>query len=122
MMHPPAEAPLCVECAESEAAYLDLSCLKCLQLLVRPETTISQIFAVMRQWNPHTQRSIKYCTKMVNQHRHFFLVTRRQTNIYSGIGFAVEREGEELLAMIARLDRMCNRKILVFGGNTETDA
>lgn len=52
----------------------------------------------------------------------FFLVTRRQTNIYSGIGFAVEREGEELLAMIARLDRMCNRKILVFGGNTETDA
>jgi len=64
-MHPPAEAPLCVECAESEAAFFDLSCLKCLQLLVRPQTTISQIFGVMRQWNPHTQRSIKYCTQMV---------------------------------------------------------
>jgi len=67
MMHPPAEAPLCDECGESEAAYLDLSCLKCLQLLVRPETTISQIFAVMRQWNPHTQRSIKHCAQMVSQ-------------------------------------------------------
>jgi hypothetical protein len=65
LTHPPAEAPLCGQCQQTEAAYFDLSCLKCLQLLLQPQTTISQIFAVMRQWNPHTQRSIKFCIQQV---------------------------------------------------------
>ncbi|XP_032780625.1 CAP-Gly domain-containing linker protein 4 isoform X1 [Daphnia magna] len=63
--HPPAEAPLCSQCQLTDAAYFDLSCLKCLQVFVNPHTTISQIFAVMRQWNPHTQRSIKFCIQQV---------------------------------------------------------
>lgn len=65
MSHPPAEAPLCPQCQSTEAAYFDLSCLKCLQRLVNPKTNISQIFAVMRQWNPHTQRSIKFLVQQV---------------------------------------------------------
>jgi hypothetical protein len=65
LTHPPAEAPLCGQCQQTEAAYFDLSCLRCLQLLLQPQTTISQIFAVMRQWNPHTQRSIKFCIQQV---------------------------------------------------------
>ncbi|XP_046633510.1 CAP-Gly domain-containing linker protein 4-like isoform X2 [Daphnia pulicaria] len=63
--HPPAEAPLCTQCQLTDAAYFDLSCLKCLQVFVNPQTSISQIFAVMRQWNPHTQRSIKFCIQQV---------------------------------------------------------
>lgn len=65
MTHPPAEAPLCSQCQSTEAAYFDLSCLKCLQRLVNPKTGISEIFAVMRQWNPHTQRSIKFLVQQV---------------------------------------------------------
>jgi hypothetical protein len=65
--HPPAEAPLCTQCQLTDAAYFDLSCLKCLQVFVNPQTSISQIFAVMRQWNPHTQRSIKFCIQQVRK-------------------------------------------------------
>ena len=76
MTHPPAEAPLCSQCQLTDAAYFDLSCLKCLQLFVNPKTTISQIFAVMRQWNPHTQRSIKFCIQQVSslqENKSFFV-------------------------------------------------
>lgn len=56
--HPPVDAPLCEKCKQMELVFLDPQCPSCYDKLVGSETTIAELFAVMRQWIPQAQQSI----------------------------------------------------------------
>lgn len=56
--HPPVDAPLCEKCKQMELVFLDPQCPSCYDNLVSSETTIAEVFAIMRQWIPQAQQSI----------------------------------------------------------------
>ncbi|XP_065068585.1 CAP-Gly domain-containing linker protein 3-like isoform X2 [Rhopilema esculentum] len=56
--HPGVDCPLCDRCQELELSFFDPTCVGCSEILLNPETTISQIFAIMRQWIPQVQQNI----------------------------------------------------------------
>ena len=58
VFHAISEAPLCEQCSENEPPFFNMSCQACKHILKSPSTTVSQIFAIMRQWAPSTQRNI----------------------------------------------------------------
>lgn len=57
-LHPPAEAPLCADCAQGDAIFFDPYCRGCRSRLHDPDTGVSQLFAVLRQWVPAVQCNI----------------------------------------------------------------
>jgi len=63
--HPPAEAPLCNECRSRDLCFFDPTCSGCQDLLLDSNTSIPELFAVMRQWVPQTQRSITSLTREI---------------------------------------------------------
>lgn len=63
--HPPAEAPLCDECRANDLYFFDPNCGGCQDILLHVGTTISQLFAVMRQWVPQTQRNMSHLAREV---------------------------------------------------------
>uniref|UniRef100_T1J9Y0 Uncharacterized protein n=1 Tax=Strigamia maritima TaxID=126957 RepID=T1J9Y0_STRMM len=56
--HPPVDAPLCSNCIKMELVFLDPNCPKCRESILMTDTTIAQLFAVMRQWTPQAQQNI----------------------------------------------------------------
>ena len=56
--HAISEAPLCEQCCQNEPPFFNMNCQGCKHILKSPSTTVSQIFAIMRQWAPTTQRNI----------------------------------------------------------------
>lgn len=65
LSHPPTDPLLCKECQQQDLVYFDPCCDGCQEILLSPETTIPQIFAVMRQWVPQVQQSISSLTREV---------------------------------------------------------
>ncbi|CAI8017268.1 CAP-Gly domain-containing linker protein 4 [Geodia barretti] len=65
MTHEPTEAPLCDECQAKDLCFFDPTCSGCQDLLLDSNTTISQLFAVMRQWVPQTQRNMSSLSREV---------------------------------------------------------
>lgn len=63
--HNGADPVLCEECQEVDLLFFDPSCLGCLDMLKNPKTTISQIFAIIRQWVPQTQQNIDLFIKEI---------------------------------------------------------
>lgn len=59
IIHPSSDAPLCKSCHQLDLPFFDPSCPGCLEILQSPETTIPQIFAIIRQWMPQTQQNIE---------------------------------------------------------------
>lgn len=63
--HPPADPPLCENCRKLELTFFDPNCPGCQDILLEPTTTISEIFAIMRQWVPQVQQNIEMFIKEV---------------------------------------------------------
>ncbi|KAG8238873.1 hypothetical protein J437_LFUL018784, partial [Ladona fulva] len=61
--HPPVDPPLCLDCRQSDLALFDPSCPWCQEIVKNPKTAISEIFAIMRQWVPQTQKNIELFVK-----------------------------------------------------------
>lgn len=59
IIHPTSDAPLCANCEQLELPFFDPSCPGCMEILKDQSTSISQIFAIIRQWMPQTQQNIK---------------------------------------------------------------
>ncbi|XP_019857361.1 PREDICTED: CAP-Gly domain-containing linker protein 3-like [Amphimedon queenslandica] len=65
VVHPCAEAPICEECRAADLCFFDPTCSSCQDVLSNPKTTISQLFAIMRQWIPQTQGHLTLLTREV---------------------------------------------------------
>lgn len=63
--HPPSDPPLCENCRKLELTFFDPNCPGCQDILLEPKTTISEIFAIMRQWVPQVQQNIEMLTNEV---------------------------------------------------------
>ncbi|XP_015914966.1 CAP-Gly domain-containing linker protein 4 [Parasteatoda tepidariorum] len=59
IIHPSSDAPLCKSCHQLDLPFFDPSCPGCILILQDSETTIPQIFAIVRQWMPQTQQNIE---------------------------------------------------------------
>jgi len=56
--HPPADPPLCSDCQALDLSFFDPTCPGCQDILNNPRTSISEIFAIIRQWVPQIQQHI----------------------------------------------------------------
>ncbi|XP_020620574.1 CAP-Gly domain-containing linker protein 3-like [Orbicella faveolata] len=63
--HSPSDPPLCENCRKLELTFFDPNCPGCQDILLDPKTTISEIFAIMRQWVPQVQQNIEMLVKEV---------------------------------------------------------
>jgi len=63
--HPPSDPPLCENCRKLELTFFDPNCPGCQDILLDPKTTVSEIFAIMRQWVPQVQQNIEMLIKEV---------------------------------------------------------
>ncbi|XP_035209279.1 CAP-Gly domain-containing linker protein 3-like [Stegodyphus dumicola] len=59
IIHPSSDAPLCKSCHQLDLPFFDPSCPGCMEILQSSETTVPQIFAIIRQWMPQTQQNIE---------------------------------------------------------------
>ncbi|XP_035699194.1 CAP-Gly domain-containing linker protein 3-like [Branchiostoma floridae] len=58
MIHRATDAPLCERCRDLELTFFDPDCPGCQLLLQDMNLSVSQIFAIIRQWVPQVQRRI----------------------------------------------------------------
>ena len=58
VVHPPTDVPLCAACRKLDKSFFDVRCAGCQLLLYDEATTVSDLFAIIRQWIPQTQQSI----------------------------------------------------------------
>lgn len=65
LSHSHAEAPLCSKCQKLDLCFFNPSCDGCQDLLLDQKTSISELFAVMRQWVPQTQRNMSSLTREI---------------------------------------------------------
>ncbi|XP_060081440.1 CAP-Gly domain-containing linker protein 4-like isoform X1 [Ylistrum balloti] len=59
MIHPCVDPPVCDSCQKLELSFFDPGCPGCHDILVNPNTTVPEIFAVLRQWTPQTQQNLE---------------------------------------------------------------
>ncbi|XP_050401575.1 CAP-Gly domain-containing linker protein 3 isoform X2 [Patella vulgata] len=59
MIHPCVDPPLCQRCQRQELSFFDPGCSDCRDILLNPNTTVPEIFAILRQWTPQTQHNIE---------------------------------------------------------------
>jgi len=58
VVHSPTDGPLCAECRQLDKPFFDIKCSDCESLLYDEATTVSELFAILRQWIPQTQQNI----------------------------------------------------------------
>lgn len=58
IIHPPSEKPLCPKHTSTSSSIIKIDCDNCFALLTHQNTTISQIFAAMRDWIPGSQKKM----------------------------------------------------------------
>ncbi|XP_072023848.1 CAP-Gly domain-containing linker protein 3-like [Amphiura filiformis] len=58
IIHPPEDAPMCTTCKRMKLTFFDPSCTDCLDIVQDPDTTVAEIFAIIRQWIPQVQEHI----------------------------------------------------------------
>ncbi|XP_046583518.1 CAP-Gly domain-containing linker protein 4-like isoform X1 [Haliotis rubra] len=59
MIHPCVDPPLCEACHRQELSFFDPGCPGCREILLNPNTSEPEIFAVLRQWTPQTQQNLE---------------------------------------------------------------
>lgn len=64
-VHPACDAPLCKMCQEVNSPFFNANCLGCRQLIADSNTSVGQLFAIMRQWVPQIQQSIELLVREV---------------------------------------------------------
>lgn len=58
IMHPPSEKPLCQKHLNCPDESVKMDCNECFDMLLQPSTSMSQIFAAMREWMPGNQKKM----------------------------------------------------------------
>ena len=58
VVHSAVDPVICESCAQGDPPMFDPNCEACLEILQSPSTTIPELYAVLRQWNPAPQRNI----------------------------------------------------------------
>lgn len=58
MIHPCVDPPACESCQKLELSFFDPECPGCRLILENPNTTVPEIFSVLRQWTPQTQQNL----------------------------------------------------------------
>lgn len=58
MIHPCVDPPACESCQKLELSFFDPECPGCRSILENPNTTVPEIFSVLRQWTPQTQQNL----------------------------------------------------------------
>jgi len=58
IVYAPTDGPLCAECRKLDKTFFDIKCSDCESLLYDESTTVSELFAILRQWMPQTQQNI----------------------------------------------------------------
>uniref|UniRef100_A0A6B0VBT3 Putative cytoskeleton-associated protein n=1 Tax=Ixodes ricinus TaxID=34613 RepID=A0A6B0VBT3_IXORI len=53
------DAPACPQCRVLDMPFFDTDCQGCLDILQSEDTSVPEIFAILRQWVPRTQKDIK---------------------------------------------------------------
>jgi CAP-Gly domain-containing linker protein 3/4 len=61
------DPPVCESCQRLELSFFDPGCPGCKEILENPNTTVPEIFAVLRQWTPQTQQSLELLVNEVKQ-------------------------------------------------------
>ena len=64
-IHSSCDPPICGTCQELDSAYFSAQCMGCRELVADMNTSIGQLFAIMRQWVPQTQQSIELLVREV---------------------------------------------------------
>ncbi|CAG2165678.1 unnamed protein product [Oppiella nova] len=64
-IHAACDAPLCTTCQELESPFFNTHCIGCRELVSNMETSVGQLFAIIRQWVPQTQQSIDVLVREV---------------------------------------------------------
>lgn len=59
MIHPCVDPPVCDSCQRLELSFFDPGCPGCREILDNSNTTVPEIFAVLRQWTPQTQQNLE---------------------------------------------------------------
>ncbi|KAH9383063.1 hypothetical protein HPB48_023785 [Haemaphysalis longicornis] len=59
IVYQPTDAPACPQCRLLDVPFFDTDCPSCLHILHSDDTTVPEIFAILRQWVPRTQKDIK---------------------------------------------------------------
>ncbi|KAK2718779.1 CAP-Gly domain-containing linker protein 4-like isoform X2 [Artemia franciscana] len=57
-IHPPIEAPLCADCRKMDLSFFDPECNGCRSLVSSSTTSVSEVFAILRQWTRQVQCKI----------------------------------------------------------------
>jgi len=68
VIHSPTDAPLCEACRKLDKSFFDVKCTGCQLLLHDEDTTVSELFAIIRQWIPLTQQNILMLIQRVRWH------------------------------------------------------
>jgi len=58
MIHPCVDPPVCEDCQKLELSFFDPGCPGCHEILISPLTKVPEVFAILRQWTPQTQKNI----------------------------------------------------------------
>ncbi|KAL5015773.1 hypothetical protein ScPMuIL_005362 [Solemya velum] len=72
MIHPCVDPPICESCHKLDLSFFDPNCPGCREILLSPNTSVGEIFAIIRQWTPQAQQNIEF---LVNE------ILRRGANI-----------------------------------------
>ena len=60
-IHVASDPPFCKTCEQLDTTFFNIQCHNCREILTNPDTTISQLFAILRQWVPQ----IQYCIELL---------------------------------------------------------
>ena len=66
VVHSAVDPVLCESCAHEDPPMFDPNCKACMEILENTSTSIPELFAVIRQWNPATQQNIDLLISEVN--------------------------------------------------------
>ncbi|XP_053208559.1 CAP-Gly domain-containing linker protein 3-like isoform X2 [Panonychus citri] len=64
-IHIASDPPFCKTCEQLDTTFFNIQCHNCREILTNPETTISQLFAILRQWVPQIQYCIELLVKEI---------------------------------------------------------
>ncbi|KAL3211293.1 hypothetical protein MRX96_036523 [Rhipicephalus microplus] len=71
IVYQPTDAPACPQCRMLDVPFFDTDCPNCLNILHSDDTTVPEIFAILRQWVPRTQKDIKaLCSEILKRGAH----------------------------------------------------
>ncbi|XP_046861896.1 CAP-Gly domain-containing linker protein 4-like [Xenia sp. Carnegie-2017] len=59
VVHPITDFPTCDKCPKNEPTFFDPDCEGCMEILSKEDTSISEIFAIVRQWVPQVQKNLE---------------------------------------------------------------